>query len=53
LAKYVCGNCGFVYDPAEGDYFKGIGPGTKFKDLPDDWVCPSCGSEKWRFAPED
>jgi hypothetical protein len=29
------------------------GPGTKFKDLPDDWVCPSCGSEKWRFSPED
>jgi rubredoxin len=53
LAKYVCGNCGFVYDPAEGDSFKGIGPGTKFKDLPDDWVCPSCGAEKWRFSPED
>jgi hypothetical protein len=19
LAKYVCGNCGFIYDPVEGD----------------------------------
>jgi rubredoxin len=53
LAKYVCGNCGFVYDPAEGDSFKGIESGTKFKDLPDDWVCPSFGAEKWRFSPED
>ena len=53
MAKYVCGNCGFVYDPAEGDSFKGICQGTKFRDLPDDWVCPSCGAEKWRFSPED
>jgi len=53
LAKYVCGNCGFVYDTAVGDSFKGIGPGTKFMDLSDDWVCPSCGAEKWRFSPED
>lgn len=53
MAKYVCGNCGFVYDPDEGDSSNSIEPGTKFKDLPDDWVCPSCGVEKWRFALED
>jgi rubredoxin len=53
MAKYDCGNCGFVYDSTEVDYFKGMGPRTKLRDLPDDWVCPSYGAEKWRFSPED
>jgi rubredoxin len=53
MPKYVCGNCGFVYDPEEGDSFKGIPPRTRFGDLPDEWVCPSCGVEKWRFSPQD
>lgn len=53
MAKYVCPTCGFVYDPAEGDPSRGIEPGTRFRDLPDDWVCPSCGTEKWRFTPQE
>lgn len=53
MVKCVCDNFGFVYDPAEGDILKGIGQGTKLIDMPDYWVCPSCGVEKWRFAPED
>ena len=40
-------------DPAEGDSFRGIIPGTRFRDLPDDWTCPSCGTEKWRFSSQD
>jgi rubredoxin len=52
MTKWVCGGCGYVYDPAEGDPANGIEPGTPFKDLPDDWVCPVCGAEKYRFSPE-
>ena len=48
MAKYEC-PCGYVYDPAEGDYENGIEPGTAFEDLPDDWVCPKCGAEKEYF----
>ena len=47
-AKYEC-PCGYVYDPAEGDYEHGIEPGTAFEDLPDNWVCPKCGAEKEYF----
>lgn len=52
MKKYVCGVCGYVYDPQLGDPDGGIPPGTDFADLPDDWVCPVCGAEKKEFAPE-
>lgn len=48
--KYVCQACGFVYDEDLGDPEKGIAPGTKFEDLPDDYVCPWCGADKSLFA---
>ena len=46
LKKYKCTACGYIYDPAIGDEENGIKPGTAFEDLPDDWVCPICGSDK-------
>ena len=49
--KYVCQACGFVYDEDLGDSNKGIKPGTKFEDLPDDYVCDWCGASKDMFAP--
>lgn len=42
-------NCGYVYDPDRGDKRHGIPKGTKFEDLPDDWVCPVCGASKKNF----
>ncbi|HOJ92725.1 MAG TPA: rubredoxin [Dictyoglomaceae bacterium] len=51
LKKYKCSVCGFVYDPKNGDPSQGIKPGTAFEDLPDDWVCPVCGSPKDKFEP--
>jgi flavin reductase (DIM6/NTAB) family NADH-FMN oxidoreductase RutF/rubredoxin len=48
--KYVCPACGYVYDPALGDPERGIAPGTPFEDLPEDWVCPLCGTEKSDFT---
>ncbi|HDH81724.1 MAG TPA: High molecular weight rubredoxin [Thermoplasmatales archaeon] len=47
--KYVCQICGYVYDPEKGDPDGGIAPGTAFKDIPDDWVCPVCGASKDQF----
>ncbi|MFW9962841.1 MAG: rubredoxin [Candidatus Sifarchaeia archaeon] len=49
MAKYECMVCGWVYDEDEGDPDSGIAPGTKFADLPDDWVCPMCGAAKEDF----
>lgn len=47
---YRCTACGYEYDPAKGDPEHGISPGTKFEDLPDDWVCPACGTDKDGFV---
>ena len=49
MAKYECTVCGYIYDPAIGDPTQGIKPGTKFEDLPDEWVCPECGVPKAMF----
>lgn len=49
MAKYVCTLCKYVYDEDVGIPEKGIAPGTKWSDLPDDWVCPLCGSRKKDF----
>lgn len=49
--KYVCDVCGWEYDEAEGCPVQGIAPGTKFEDLPDDFVCPLCGVGKDDFSP--
>jgi len=49
LNKYVCGTCGYVYDPEKGDPDAGIEPVREFGDLPDGWVCPVCGVSKDEF----
>lgn len=49
MDKYECTACGYIYDPAEGDPDSGIAPGTKFEDIPEDWVCPLCGVGKDGF----
>ena len=50
MKKYVCDVCGWEYDEAKGDPENGIAPGTKFEDLPEDFVCPLCGVDKDNFS---
>ncbi len=49
LTIFQCSICGYDYDPKVGDPDRGIPPGTRFEDLPADWVCPICGAEKALF----
>ncbi len=49
MAKYRCTVCGFIYDPEVGDPDGGIVAGTAFEDIPEDWVCPTCGVSKDMF----
>jgi rubredoxin---NAD+ reductase len=44
--RYVCLQCGHIYDEEEGQPDDGIPQGTAFPDLPDDWACPFCGAAK-------
>jgi rubredoxin len=39
--KYKCGLCTHVYDESKES--------VKWKDLPENWVCPVCGSPKSSF----
>lgn len=50
MQKYVCDVCGWVYDEALGAPDQGIAPGTKFEDLPADFLCPLCGVGKDSFS---
>lgn len=49
--QWACMYCGYIYDPAIGDPDEGIPTGTAFEDLPDDWCCPNCSTEKDTFEP--
>ena len=49
MKQYVCTLCGYIYDETMGDPDNGIAPGTKWEDLPADWVCPLCSAGKDEF----
>lgn len=53
MDKYECSICGYIYEEANGDADAGIAAGTKFADLAEDWVCPTCGAAKSEFAKMD
>ncbi len=52
MSKYVCTICGWEYDEEVGMPDKGIPAGTKFEDLPEEFVCALCGVEKEHFTKE-
>ncbi|MEM1578319.1 MAG: rubredoxin [Archaeoglobaceae archaeon] len=49
MAKYQCTVCGYVYNEDEGDPESNVPPGTKWENLPNEWVCPVCGATKDQF----
>ena len=49
MDKYICLVCQYIYDPEVGDPGNNIGSATEFEDLPEEWVCPSCGLSKENF----
>jgi len=52
MQKYVCTICSYEYDPVAGDPDHGVAPGTKWEDVPEDYVCPLCGVGKDMFEPQ-
>jgi rubredoxin len=47
--EYVCVVCGFVYSEAVGLPDEGFPSGTRWEDIPANWVCPECGAAKEDF----
>ncbi|MDD1663067.1 MAG: thiamine pyrophosphate-dependent enzyme [Methanomicrobiales archaeon] len=50
MARWRCQVCGYVYDEALGEKATGIPAGTRFSDLPPDWLCPVCQAGKDSFV---
>ena len=46
---WECLICGFIYDESLGMPEDNIAPGTRWADIPDDWLCPDCGVGKQDF----
>jgi rubredoxin len=46
---WMCKECGYLYDPAEGDPESSIPAGTQFALLPLAWYCPVCSAVKGQF----
>ena len=53
MSKYKCTVCGFIYDEAEGSPAEGVAPGTKWADVPADYLCPLCSVGKELFEEEN
>lgn len=49
MENWRCLICGYIYEEQRGDPAHGVVPGTKFAELPEDWVCPVCGAGKDQF----
>ncbi len=47
--KYICTVCGYIYDEETGDPEHGIAPGTKWENVPEDYLCPLCNLGKEYF----
>jgi rubredoxin len=51
MAKWICPECDYTYDPGFAFLTCGVASGTQFGDLSDDWRCPQCGAGKPAFVP--
>ena len=49
MKKWQCVVCGLIYDEAKGWPEEGIEAGTRWEDVPEDWLCPDCGVGKLDF----
>lgn len=52
-AKLECKICWYTYDPAVGDAYWQVPPGTPFSELPENWSCPNCDGRKSGFMVVD
>ena len=49
MRKWQCIACGWIYDEALGYDEEDMAPGTRWEDVPEDFVCPECGVSKEDF----
>ena len=47
--RLECNICWYVYDPAAGDDYWHVPPGTPFSELSAHWTCPQCDGARNDF----
>lgn len=47
--SWLCVICGLIYNERDGIPEDGIAPGTRWEDVPEDWICDDCGAGKADF----
>lgn len=50
-AKTICTVCNYIYDESLGEPSQGITAAVSFENLPAEWSCPICDSNKDMFQP--
>ena len=50
MAQWQCQVCQYIYDEEKGEERTRTPPGTRFIDLPADWLCPVCQAGKDAFV---
>jgi rubredoxin len=46
---WMCIICGWIYEEEKGAPEEGLKPGTRWDDVPEDFICPDCGASKEDF----
>ena len=46
-----CSVCLWIYDPKEGEAMQDVAPGTRWEEVPDNFLCPECAMGKEVFDP--
>lgn len=49
--RFICRGCYYIYAEDAGLPAEGIAPGTSVQELPDNWRCPDCGTDKGKLRP--
>ncbi|KZX15857.1 rubredoxin [Methanobrevibacter cuticularis] len=51
--RMKCKVCGYIYTAEKGETRKNVEPNTLWEDVPERFVCPSCGAAKRMFIAID
>ncbi len=49
--RFICRGCYYIYSEEAGLPAEGIVPGTTCQQLPENWRCPDCGTDKGKLRP--
>jgi GntR family transcriptional regulator / MocR family aminotransferase len=49
--RFICRGCYYIYSEEAGLPAEGIAPGTTCQQLPENWRCPDCGTDKGKLRP--